>query len=868
MRRILLGLIAAMLFSSIAAAASERLPTDVRPTRMEVVLDLDPSRPDYGGTVTATLDVAKTTNLVRLHGRELTITRATIAIAGASPREARAEKISADQWTITPEQPLSPGRATLVLTFTNAFNRRAAGLYRVDTGGESYLFTQFESTEAREAFPCWDEPEFKIPWQLTLTVPDGQLAVSNTLIERESPAGAGRHTVRFHATPPLPSYLIAIAVGPLDTVSVPGCSIPTRVVCRRGACAQATEAVRATPLLLGALERYFNRRYPYEKLDLIATPEFLYGAMENAGAIVFNERRLLLDPGSASAGDRRGMRSVIAHELAHMWFGDLVTMRWWDDLWLNESFATWMAGKVMDQVFPEYRYGQSQIEGQFRGMATDSRASTGAMRQPIVSEDNLSANANELTYSKGCAVLSMFESYVGEKRFREGVLAYLKKHEWSNATGEDLWSAISSSSGENINLAMSSFLDQGGLPIVTADLLDHGQVHLQQRRFLGSGKTATGAAVWRIPVVLSWPEGGAVRTQRVWLNEDQRTVQLPFTAKPEWLLANGGARGYYIWGASPGMLYAIAADRKLLTVPERIGFVRNLVALERAGLVPVEDYLPLLREFRDDDEPLVIEATLDALTAIREPLVTPDVEPLFAGQVRQLLHPVADRIGTDAKTTELPAVTAMRPKLLLALGDLGADPEVRHWADALTEQDLDGKPMDASLAEAALPLSAQRGSAALEHRMRDRFEAATTASARGKYFSALGNFRDPKVVKELLDYTLQAQLKPQEVYTLPAELARHPGNRLLLQGWMETNYDRILQHIPSHMVARMMPIVGGCEPERVDRARTFFADSRHTFPGASMVLNRTADAASDCAHMADRDRAGFARYLRSTAGRP
>jgi alanyl aminopeptidase len=313
---------------------------------------------------------------------------------------------------------------------------------------------------------------------------------------------------------------------------------------------------------------------------------------------------------------------------------------------------------------------------------------------------------------------------------------------------------------------------------------------------------------------------------------------------------------------------AIASDRKRLTAPERIGFVRNLAALERAGLVPVEDYLPLLFAFRDDDEPEVVDATLDALNTIRESLVAPEVAPLFAEQVRRLLHPVSNRIGMEPKSGELPAVGVLRPKLLVALGDLGDDPDVQRWANALTERVLAGKPADQSLAEAALPLSAQRGSAPLERRMRDRFEATTIASERGRYFSALGSFRDPAVVQSLLDYALRSKLVPQEVYTLPSELARYPANRGMLQDWMETNYGRILQHIPPHMVARMMPIVRGCEPERVERARAFFADSSHTFQGASFVMDRTADAVAECARMAERDRARFGVYLRSAAGRP
>ncbi len=862
--------LSALLAPSPAPAAPARLDRDVRPVSIEVALDLDPRREDYTGTVTAEIEVRHAVERIRLHARGLRVSRATLRPAGGAGGAVPAPVglLPPDQIEVVPPQTVAPGRYTLTMEFSNRFSRRAAALYRVEKEGESYLFTQFEATEAREAFPCWDEPEFKIPWRFTLTVPAEHLAVSNTPVERETPSANGTRTVRFRRTPPMSSYFLAVAVGPFETVPIPGLSVPGRVVCAKGSAGLAGEAVAATPPLLAALEKYFGRPYPYEKLDLIAAPEFLYGAMENAGAIVFTERRLLLDPKGASAQDRRAMRSVLAHELAHMWFGDLVTMRWWDDLWLNESFATWMAAKVMDQVFPEFRYGQSGFEGLHRGMETDARRSTSAIRRPIASADNLSAMANELTYSKGRSVLGMFEGYLGEKRFRDGVIAYLKANEWSNATGEDLWTAISRASGEDINAAMASFLDQGGVPLVTAAPLGGGRVRIAQRRFLSSGEAPEAPVRWRIPVILAWPEAGAVRRHRVWLTEEEKEVPLPTAAEPAWILVNGGARGYYQWNVPPGMLDAIAADRERLEPEERIGFVRNLIALRRAGLVPVEDYLPLLARFREDPEPEVLDAVVDALNAIREPLVPDDLAEPFAEQVRRLLHPVARRIGTAATAGEIPAVGVVRPKLLLALGDMGRDPEVRAWADAFTARALAGEAVDASLAEAALPLAAQRGDAALAARLRERFERATVATERNQFLTALGSFRDPAAVKDVLDHALGGALRPQEVVGLPLELGRWPGNRENVQGWLEARYAEILQHIPAHMVSRILPALRGCDPARIERARRFFADPAHPFPGGDLVLDRAADAVEDCVRLARRDGPRFAEFLKRAAGSP
>ncbi|HEY6866799.1 MAG TPA: M1 family metallopeptidase, partial [Candidatus Eisenbacteria bacterium] len=369
-------------------SAPPRLAHDAVPTREEVELALDPDSTSYRGRVAIALDVKAATREIRFHARGTEIDSVALRRAGRAIAIAAVERLAPDQTRLRLGQPLTPGPCDLAITFHKPYNTRAVSLYRVVTGGRSYLFTQFEDTEAREAFPCWDEPEFKIPWRVTLTVPAGDLAVSNTPVERESPAGRVKQ-VRFAETKPLPSYLIAIAVGPFESVPITGLGMPGRVITVQGAAGMAAEAVRVTPGIIRSLERYFGRPYPYEKLDLIAAPEFLYGAMENAGAVVFADRRLLIDPRAASPEQREMLTGVVAHELAHMWFGDLVTMKWWDDLWLNESFASWMATKVVDDVNPDVHSGTTRLLTVQRAFATDSRLSTRAMRAQITGATSL-----------------------------------------------------------------------------------------------------------------------------------------------------------------------------------------------------------------------------------------------------------------------------------------------------------------------------------------------------------------------------------------------------------------------------------------------------------------------------------------------
>lgn len=532
------GVLAALMHGASAHAEDGRLDRNVLPTFQSVRLTLDPSQPDYRGDVHIDLTVAAATDSFRLHARDLEI--ASLKLRGpAGEITVQHEAGSNGLLVVRAAAPLAPGQYGLDIGYTNQFDTRANSLYRLQTGGDWYCFTQFQSDAAREAFPCWDEPEFKIPWQLTLTVPADVGAVSNTPSERIAAAGKTK-TVTFRRTQPLPSYLVAIAAGPFEYVPIPGMSAPGRVVTVRGASKLAAEAVRITPPLLAALERYFERKYPYEKLDLLAVPEFAAGAMENAGAITFRDELLLVDPATASARQRSRLIAITAHELAHMWFGDLVTLAWWDDIWLNESFASWMGDKVAALYAPQYNYDVQSLRGRQNAMRTDARPSTRAIRQRVRADDNFDRLFDELSYDKGQAVLTMIESWIGEETFRKGVLRYIEKHAGGNATAADLWRALSDASGRDIAATTASFLEQPGVPLVTVEPLDGGRLRLTQRRFRHAASAATESLLWRIPVNLRWSDGRQVHTRSVLLESAEQTIALEPAAMPQWIHANAG----------------------------------------------------------------------------------------------------------------------------------------------------------------------------------------------------------------------------------------------------------------------------------------------------------------------------------------
>jgi alanyl aminopeptidase len=530
-----------------------RLGREVTPTFQSIRLTVDPRHHEFSGQTTIEVAVHKTVSQLRFHARDMKLDR--VALHGVAGSVAVIHESSAEKGLVTARiaHALAPGAYTLEIDFAARFNTQAASLYRMETGGAAYAFTQFESDDARGAFPCWDEPEFKYPFQITLTVPRSDLAVTNTLIEKETvmESVTGEYKiVIFQKTPPMPTYLLAISVGPLEAIPVPDLRIPGRIIAPQGQAALTAEAAKVTAPILSALEKYFGRAYPYEKLDQIAVPEFWPGAMENAGLVTYADSILLVDSRAASVAQKRNLVAVMAHELSHMWFGDLVTMEWWDDLWLNESFASWMGDKITHQLYPELSIDTEEIAGADRAMLTDAKPSTRAVRQPVSANENFLQTADELAYQKGQRVLGMFERWIGPEKFRQGVIGYLKAHEWKNAAAADLWKALGAAAGKDVNTPMATFLDQGGVPLVSVEPAKGG-VMLRQHRFLNFGVEAP-AATWQIPVVLKFPAGDP---KTVLLTGAEQFVPLDRT--PAWVHPNAGEEGYYRWKVPAVMLVAM-----------------------------------------------------------------------------------------------------------------------------------------------------------------------------------------------------------------------------------------------------------------------------------------------------------------------
>jgi len=859
--------VAAALVSIGAVRAVEapltRLGHDVVPVSQAIALELDPRQPEYTGSVDIVLDVRKPVRSFRFHAEALDLLELTLTRPGSSSKPIRLEaKTSTDgQVEAVAESEIPKGRQTLHIDFRNNFDTQANGLYRLQVQGTWYAFTQFEAVEAREAFPCWDEPAFKIPYRVTLTVPVADASISNTL-EESVVEHDGKRTTVFKATRPLPSYLLAVATGPFEFVPIPGTSIPARVVTTKGQSGLAGQAVAMTPTILAALERYFGSKYPYEKLDLIAVPEYWYGAMENPGAITFVDRRLLIDPATVDDDAREGLAVTTAHELAHMWFGDLVTMAWWDDLWLNESFASWMEDKITEEVFPEFNVPVDEVKSAQRVMNLDSLLSTRAMRQPVVSMDSLLQSADALAYSKGSAVLHMVEAWIGPSAFRSGVQAYLKAHADANATADDLWNALGKASKQDVRAVLVSFLDQPGVPLVTVEPLPGGRAKLKQTRFLNAGAVAPRAQLWRIPVALRYPNGSGTTTQRVVLTGAEQIVALEAGTTPAWIHPNADEAGYYRWSVPSAVFTRLAADAGgMLDTRERVGFLGNASALLSAGQLHGDDYVGVLEAFAIDPDPEVLGSVINGLGIVRETFFAEGREAAFAPFVRRTLAPALQRFGAVKRQGESETVTVLRPRLLEMLGDAGRDEAVLSAMERLAAAYVaDAASVDPSLADAAIQLSAIRGDAALFDLYRARFEAAKVPAERRRFLSALGNFRDPALADRALDYVFTGPLRPQEITVIPRTMGAVPSEQAKTFAWMTAHYDEIAARIPADFMVFMPYFADGCSSSRVDAAKTFFADPKHAPPGTLKELARVAEGVGDCVGLDAREGESVRRY--------
>ncbi len=850
-----------------------RLDHSVIPKRYALDLTIDPAKPTLTGTVAieVTLDAPRST--ITLHGRDLEVAKVT-ATVGETVREGRAVAGPNGGLAAVFADAIPAGDATLRLSYTAQLPEVPDGIYRVEDGGRWYVFSQFQPLYARQSFPCFDQPDFKTPYQTTVRVPSGLLALSNSRQQSKIDDGA-LSVYTFAETKPLPTYLVAFAVGDFDVVEAPADAIPDtpfRIIATKGKGRLAEYALQRTPLIHAALSEYFGGPHPFDKLDMVAVPNFSAGAMENVGLVTYRETLLLLDEETAPANRKMWSQSVIAHELAHMWFGDMVTLAWWDDLWLNEAFATWMAAKIVHLVDPDLRMDLERVAGTAEVMELDARQHARAIRQPIEHGGDVMNAFDGITYGKGAAVLRMLESWVGPDTFRAGVRAYMTEHAYGTATTADLMSALGAASKKPVAETARSFLDQPGTPLVTIDVKCEGEgpatLVLAQQRALPAGSAAPQGEPWTVPMCVRYPSGATVARECFVFSGAAGTHTLSQPGCPAWMHGNDDQRGYYQWKTTPAGMLALAAEHyEALTDPERVALPGVYLSLMEADALPVAVYIDALGLLAQRAQRLVVEGVVDGLGLLYEAVVAhraPLTEP-FAAVVRGLLGPHVARIGALPKAGEPVDARLLRPRLVAPLAFMGHDEALRKMARDKTDAWLDGRAeLDGEVISMVLPIAAWDGDEALWGRMREALDDEPDPIDRVSLVGALGSFGDGALVTRSFDLILDGTLLAQDFRTLLRGVDHRTQDAVWM--WMTRNYDKLAERMGESYRPRL-PWVGAgfCTTEDAERVEQFFGDDAHAPEGTERNLGLVLEKIRRCARLRARVTAPLEARLLSKA---
>jgi puromycin-sensitive aminopeptidase len=832
---------------------SYRLPAGVRPRRYDAALEVDLDGKRFSGRIRVDLAIAEPADELVLHAAELTIPRATLHQAGAV-RPARELRLVAASETVVLrfDGPLSAGPATLELEFAGEMSPGLRGMY---LAGPGLAATQFEAADARRVFPCLDEPGFKAVWQLTVDAPREAVVLSNGAPVREEVLGRVRRVV-FAETPPLPSYLVALVVGRVDglaSLTVRG--VPVRTFASPEKVALTGFGQDVAVEVLPRLEDYFAVPYAFGKLDQVGLPEFEAGAMENAGLVTYREVALLLDPATASLAQKKRVAEVITHELAHQWFGNWVTMTWWDDLWLNEAFATWMAFKIVDQWNPGWRVWLEFDQGKAAAMHLDALRATHPIRAEIHSVAEAGEAFDLITYEKGGAVLRMIEGYLGEERFRDGIRLYMLRHGRGNAVADDLWGALAEASSEPVVELANAWIRQPGFPVVS--FAREGRVlRLEQRRFWSDRTQAAGdEALWPVPIVIRTGRGARSTEQRVLLRGRRTEVALAGEGEPDFVCANAGASGFYRVAYDAAGLAALMGHLGVLAPAERIQLLSDEWALVRAGDREIGPFLDLCAAFAGEDDHAVLDELVARLASVEHRLVEDGDRPALQAFVARLFAPQLDAVGWDAAEGEPDARRLRRAAAVRALGLVARAPELAREAAARLDRWIAGDraALEPNLHDPAVALVARGGDATRFEAFRALAQTETDPAFRRRYLLALAAFEDPALAARAVDLCCKGEVPLQESAAFAAALLANRTARDPFWARLRADWDAIAGRVRGApmLLRRTVEALGALvERRHLDEAEAFLA--AHPVEEARQASAQTLERLRQDVHLRER----------------
>lgn len=866
MKRILLIFAAGLLVCCTAVA--QRLPGGANPDRYALTVNMNFANNTYDGDERIDLTLTKPTNTITLNAVEIDFHEVTITVG----RQIQTAKVSSDEKnemsTFSVDKQLAAGPAMVHIKYTGHLNDKLRGFYLSTYKGKKYEVSQMEATDARVAFPCFDEPDYKATFDITAIVDKGDTAISNGEIISDTPGPSDKHTIKFSPSPKMSSYLVALTVGDwkcasdeVDGIKLNVCTVP-------GKENETRFALDATKAILHYYNNYYAIKYPLPKLDQIAVPDFQAGAMENWGAIIYRETALLIDEKTASVSAKQEVADVIAHEVAHQWFGDLVTMKWWDDIWLNEGFATWMTPHPVAQWKPDWMENQDVVENTMRSVSGDSVENTRPIHQAAETRGEIETLFDGIAYGKTAAVLHMLEAYLGHDTFRAGVNLYLKEHAYGNATAADFWNAMTRSSKQPIDQIMPTFVMQPGVPFVGVEAKCEGgntTLNLSQKRYLETPAAFNqlNDQIWQIPVCAKGVGETAAGKQECFLLT-QREQQFTLKGCSKFVFPDAGALGYYRFDYDAAALHQLGnAVERELTPEERIALVGNEWALMRIGKHSVGDYLALADQSKNTPGSDLLEDFSNRLNFINDHMVTDADRSQFQAWLRNAYSPMLQQLGYAPRPRDTPEQKLKRAILFRTLGNVAQDPAVIRKANTLVQQYMkDPTSVDPTLAGAVVSVAGRHGDAELYQQYKAELQKVKSPQQYYRFFYGLAEFPQQALIKQTLASTLTPEVRGQDLYVL-INLLSNPSSQNMAWDFMRQNFDEIMKKTGGGLGGVGVFLYGAqsfCSAEKANDVKQFF--DQHPFPGTERNQREAIESINACVELGGQQQSKLAAWLK------
>ncbi|HEX9758624.1 MAG TPA: M1 family metallopeptidase [Nitrospiria bacterium] len=824
-----------------------RLSNSVSPKEYQIKVSIHPEQGIFSGRVQILLHFNEPVRFITLHAQDLEIGQARIEFE----KKDRFINPQLDPTNTTVRFDL-PNEFTeksgvLEIPFSGKINQQMKGLYqakaKIEGTEEKYAFTHFEPTDARRFFPCFDEPGYKATFQVTATAP-AHLAILSNMPAGKETIEKEMKTVEFETTPVMSTYLLALGVGRLVSKTQTIAGTQVSIWALEKDIHLSDFAMEVTEGVLPLLNEYFDMPYPYPKLDLISVPDFAMGAMENWGAIFFRDSCLLVDKASSSTKAKRRVANVITHEIVHQWFGNLVTMAWWDDLWLNEAFATWLACKIVDQWSPQWRSWEEFQQEKAVPLELDALDNSRAIISEVGSSAEIEAMFDPLTYEKGAAVLRMFEHYLKEEPFRAGIRSYMKRFQFQNTVADDLWKELEAASNQPVRTLAKDWLTQPGYPIVAVKPVSQKERTFQfhQKKFSAHGDAKIQKGFWSIPLVVHYKDSTGIHKHRFLMQEENIQQTLPGNGPVAWVYPNGEEAGFLRIQLEKNLWKNLLSSAQTsLNAAERVGLINHTWAVVSSNVSPIDDFMETLSAFKGDSTRVVVEMLSSYLEELTERFLEKETRPLMGRYVKNLINPVWEKLGWEGKKDEDDEVRLARNSVIWTLGYVvGPQELIKQIEDKLKKFHSNPSTLDPILVDTVVRLGARNGDEALFKEYQTRFKQAQTPEERDRYLIALSDFQAPELANRLMEMTLSDAVRGQDLWRPYRYLFPNPVHQEATWTFIKTHWQNIKEKtgpIGAHRIIQCTKALWREDWHK--EVASFFKQPENQIESAVKVLDQT-----------------------------